>query len=131
MKMSKLIFHCFLLITLILCTGCQSSNLITAGKEPTDIIRINSGEEFMITLDSNPTTGYQWQMARPLDNRLLKFMGTEYLASQKGLIGAGGKEQWSFQAIEKGKACIYLEYVRPWEKDAEPAIKKEFTIIIE
>ena len=88
------------------------------------------GKDFVIELDSNPTTGYRWQLARPLDNTIIKLIKTEYTPGKEKLIGAGGKERWTFKATNKGEASIYLKYVRPWEKDTAPANRKEFKIII-
>ena len=33
----------------------------------------------------------------------------------KNLVGAGGKEVWTFEAVEKGTTEVRLEYSQPWE----------------
>ena len=81
----------------------------------TALIRVN--ENFHIALDSNPTTGFQWQVAKVSDQSVLQFVGTEYKAPESGLVGAGGKQILTFKALKEGKATVTLEYVRSWEKD--------------
>ena len=94
------------------------------------IIETNIGESFTITMDSNPTTGYQWQVARQLDAGLVELIGSQYIHPKTDLVGAPGKEEWSFKAIRAGKTIISFDYVRPWEKNELPAQTDTFIIII-
>lgn len=92
-------------------------------------IEVPVGKTFSVTLDSNPTTGYRWQLAKPLDEAILKVVGSEYKKPATKLVGAGGKEVWVFKAVAKGQASIQMRYVRPWEKDVGPAKEATFTVI--
>lgn len=92
-------------------------------------IEVPVGKTFNVTLDSNPTTGYRWQLAKPLDEAILKLVGSEYKKPATKLVGAGGKEVWVFKAVAKGQASIQMKYVRPWEKDVGPVKKATFTVI--
>jgi inhibitor of cysteine peptidase len=94
-------------------------------------IHARAGEIFSITLDSNPTTGYQWKLANPLDEKALKLISSEYRMPETQMVGTGGKEAWTFKALSMGQATISFEYVRPWEKDREPAKKAIFKINIQ
>jgi inhibitor of cysteine peptidase len=94
-------------------------------------IHAKAGEIFSIILDSNPTTGYQWQLANPLDEKVLKLISSEYRMPETQMVGAGGKEVWTVKALSTGQTTISFEYVRPWEKDREPAKKAIFTINIQ
>ena len=98
--------------------------------ENSKVIEASVGKSFTITLDSNPTTGYQWQITRQLDTGLLKLVDSKYIAPKTGLVGAPGKEEWTFKATRAGKAIISFDYVRPWEKDEMPAQSDSFIIII-
>ncbi len=88
------------------------------------------GERFAVTLPSNRTTGYQWQLGRPLDERVVKLIGSEYRAPDSRQPGAGGSEVWIFEARGPGEATIILHYVRPWEKSAPPARTDTFTLLV-
>ena len=92
-------------------------------------ITVDKGDEFILVLDSNKTTGFGWQLAKPLNQNMLKLLQTDYIPSKTNLVGAGGKEEWTFRAVNSGKAIIPLKYVRPWEK-IKPAKEKTFIIII-
>lgn len=93
-------------------------------------IQMTVRKSFVVTLESNKTTGYEWQLAKPLDRNTLKFVSSKYVAGDSNLIGAGGKEEWTFMALKPGKTTISLKYVRPWEKDAPPAKKVTFVVVI-
>lgn len=82
-----------------------------------------------ITLDSNPTTGYQWALAKPLDNDIVKLISSKYLSPKSKLCGAGGEEVWTFKGIKKGETKIILKYARPWEK-VTPELIKTYNVII-
>lgn len=94
----------------------------------TRVIALNLGDEFVIMLTSNRTTGYQWQIDRPLDGNKIKQEGLVYIPENTDLVGSGGKEEWRFKARGTGKSKIYFKYVRPWEKEAKPADKKVFDV---
>src|ERR1700676_3833531 len=80
-------------------------------------IRAVVGQEFKLTLESNPSTGNQWLIARPLDEQLLKLLGSEYRRGRPGAAAAGGYELLSFKALSEGKTQIRLKYGRLWERD--------------
>jgi inhibitor of cysteine peptidase len=100
------------------------------GARNDNIIETAVGKSFTITLDSNPTTGYRWQLARQMDTGLVELVNSQYIAPKTDLVGAPGHEEWHFKAIREGKAIISFDYVRPWEKDELPVQTESFIIII-
>ena len=38
------------------------------------------------------------------------------------MVGAGGKEVWTFKGVRPGETTVELEYVRPWEAGVEPVV---------
>jgi inhibitor of cysteine peptidase len=98
--------------------------------DPKKTVQRTVGETFSIVLDSNPTTGYQWQLANPPDEKIVKLIRSEYRASKTNLTGAGGKEIWTFVTLDTGQTAISFKYVRPWEKDKEPKKNVEFTLYV-
>lgn len=99
------------------------------GAKNDNIIETTVGKSFTITLDSNPTTGYQWQITRQMDTGMVELIDSQYIAPKTGLVGAPGKEEWHFRAIREGKAIISFDYVRPWEKDELPGQTESFIVI--
>jgi inhibitor of cysteine peptidase len=100
------------------------------GGEIPGILEVPLNSQFTLTLDANPSTGYQWQLSESLDEDVLKLEGKEYSSPATDVLGAGGKETWTFSAVGQGTAGISLEYARPWEEDVPPAVNKSFTVIV-
>ena len=96
-------------------------------------IETKTGDMFIITLDSNRTTGYEWQLVKPFDNKAIELLGVEYVAGSGGMPGAGGLENWTFRTISfrRDKVVLSFKYVRPWEKDVKPVKETEFFVKIE
>ena len=88
------------------------------------------GTEFVLVLDSNPSTGYHWQLAQPPDSAVVKALGSTYHPPATAMPGAGGSEEWPFRAVGAGRATIALSYVRPWEKDAAPVKTATFQVVV-
>lgn len=82
-------------------------------------VTLEVGQTLTLTLKSNPTTGYQWQI-RDLDEAVLKLSGYEYKADKPITLGSGGVDVWSFEAQAPGQTTLRLEYVRPWKEGKEP-----------
>lgn len=90
-----------------------------------------SGKQFSITLDSNPTTGYHWELVDLPNEDVVKLVGNAYRGPEATkLLGAGGKEIWTFKAVGRGEATIRMKYVRPWEKGAPPEKTAEFAVTV-
>lgn len=72
------------------------------------------GGELMVTLGSNPTTGYRWlEDAKVSDETIIqqvshKFVGPEIDKPP----GTPGEEVWHFKALREGTVTILLEYCR-------------------
>ncbi|MBM4270711.1 MAG: protease inhibitor I42 family protein [Deltaproteobacteria bacterium] len=98
--------------------------------DPSKPIEVAAGQQFIITVESNRTTGYQWQLAGVPDSAVVQLENVEYRVSNTGLVGAGGMEVWRFKALGPGKTAIAIKYVRPWEKDVPPVKHLQFTVII-
>lgn len=104
--------------------------------EKTDAtIEATAGKEFTISLDSNRSTGFSWQLAKPLDGTLVKSVKNDYQQAPQApgsppIVGAPGKEVWTFKAVKSGKTTIEFKYVRVWEKDKAPAKTASFPVVI-
>lgn len=86
-------------------------------------------QQFMVTLPSNPTTGYQWTVTT-YDKSILRMTNSHYSAPQTKLIGAGGNMIFTF-ALIKGKSYPKLTqmsftYARPW--DVKSGTLKQVTV---
>lgn len=117
MKLNKIIILSLLPLFCFVCS-CSQPNAL----------RARAGEQFTLTLESTPTTGYSWQLAEPLNERIVQLVGSDYTPARTDRVGAGGAETWTFLAVNKGSAKIALKYARPWEKDKPPVEEKSFLV---
>ncbi len=83
-------------------------------------LSVKANQQFYITLDSNPTTGYEWQVALISDPDVVGFVSSQYIPPESELLGAGGKQILTFNALQEGNATINLEYIRPFEIGVPP-----------
>ena len=98
--------------------------------DPAKTIDVELCKEFAVTLESNKTTGFGWDIAAPIDEKVIKFTGCEFIAAGTGLVGSGGMEIWSFRGVCPGKTSISFKYIRQWEKDVPPAKKLTFNVAV-
>jgi len=87
---------------------------------------VAASDLFTVTLCSNPTTGFQWESAELSDQSVLEQIAHKFEAPETTLVGAGGKEVWTFRALEPGTSTISMEYSRPWEGGE----KAEWTFVL-
>ena len=85
-------------------------------KNISDKIEVPAGDTLVVTLGSNPTTGFRWsESAQISDQTILKQTGHEFVPPEGTVPGAGGQEEWTFKALKAGTATVSMEYSRPWE----------------
>ena len=89
------------------------------------------GDSLIVTLESNPTTGFMWSLEENSDESVLQEAGQEFEPSPTPAAGAGGEEVWTFNALSEGTSTISMEYKRSWEEDTEPAETFGLTVVVE
>lgn len=100
----------------------------------TNVIQTKVGEEFIIELDSNPSTGYSW--VSDFDKETVAFV--EKLNKQtlphpvegSEIVGASIQEVFKFKALKTGETKISFYYLREWEIDVAPIDQKVFDVTI-
>ena len=74
---------------------------------------VTAGSEITISLEENPTTGYEWNVTSSTG---LEYVNDTYIAPETGLVGAGGVHVWEYIAAEEGAGEFSAIYKRPWEE---------------
>lgn len=135
----------FLLIVIILMTGCTTSSptpappLPSTGEiqttlpeptDPTQLITVKSAETFNLVVPSNPSTGYHWDIIPELDEKIVAFAEQNYFAEQPVIPGSGGMEVWTFRALSAGDTTIMLGYYPP-ANSSDPQEAITFSIHVE
>lgn len=94
------------------------------------IINATVGQPFSITLEANPTTGYSWALAQPLDESVLQVVQHTYQRGGPAMPGAGGNDVWTFEPLCAGFTTIALKYRRPWEPDDPTARQATYYVSV-
>ena len=97
------------------------------------LVFLKPSQVLVVTLESNPSTGYQWEVSA-MDTAVLQQMGkAEFLPSAstgRQIVGAGGMERFRFKALKSAESSLKLVYRRPWEKEAEPAATFSIQVLV-
>jgi inhibitor of cysteine peptidase len=95
-------------------------------------IRLPRGETLTLRLESNGTTGYQWEVAALPRN--LKRVGDTYEALGQGrgrsaVAGAGGVQILTFKRAATGRGTLRLVYRQPWDREARPEGRFQLVVV--
>jgi inhibitor of cysteine peptidase len=118
-------------------TTFWASNIEEYG-DPSDtgkVVEVAVGSLIKVALESNPTTGFEWELTEISDQTVLELVESKYRPGEGAeqdspVVGAGGTEIWSFKALKKGEATISMEYSQPWEGGIKTAKIFDITVII-
>jgi inhibitor of cysteine peptidase len=110
-------------LSLLACTAVASADSVEVSIDDfntqnnvTREITVSAGGSFKVSLESNATTGFSWPEQAEIGNTaIVEQTDQEYLAPDSDLMGAPGKQVWTFKALKKGTTVIAMEYSRPWE----------------
>jgi predicted secreted protein len=109
-----------LLLAAAAAAGCSSWS--SGPKETPAELIVAPGERFTVALDANHSTGFRWELGKPIDGSVLTLVDAQYEEEASAAPGTGGKEVWTFDAAAPGWARIQFIYRRPWEEMAPARI---------
>jgi inhibitor of cysteine peptidase len=138
----RLFFQAALAAVIILTVGCGSH----AGSGPVQVsppeqvnltasdngqkISLFAGQELVIQLPGNPSTGYTWE-AKNLDAGMFQQVGEAvFAASNSNLVGSGGTLTLTFRVLKTGSAALTLVYHRSWETGVAPLQTFSITAVV-
>jgi predicted secreted protein len=79
-----------------------------------DIELIRPGS-LIVSLGSNSSTGYQWGEAEIGNTSAVAQASRNTVAPSTTVVGAAGKDVWTFNSKAAGQTTIKMSYSRPWE----------------
>lgn len=91
-------------------------------------ISVKVGQDFLIALPANPTTGYSWSAKSSAAAIAVEGSAYQPSAAGKGMMGAGGQQIFVLEATRAGMATVTFSYARPWQKGVKPARTMTFSI---
>jgi inhibitor of cysteine peptidase len=145
-KIKSAILFALVITTLTIFTCCSSSDYdflrdvkVELGYEDfieqahySGSVEIGVGGKLTVVLYSNGTTGFSWsESAQISDQGVLQQKDHTFLPPESNLIGAGGKEVWTFKALRPGMSTVYIEYSRPWEGGEKKVWTFNLTVRVE
>ena len=110
-----------ILIAIFVYCECISSqdDLIFNKEDDGKIANLKVADEFFISLDASPTTGYTWAVAQ-IDSSLIEQIGEVAFKAESELLGASGIQTFTFNCIQTGNTVLEMIYHRPWDKESAP-----------
>ena len=143
----------FMMATILLTASACSGEIMAAGDtEDTDLgllkqvtvdasydgqdIHVPAGQLLVITLESNQTTGFRWELSEPIDEGILALILSEFEPGEKAkqnppIYGAGGTEVWTFEVLTAGTTTIAMEYNQPWDGGEKAVQTFTLTVVVE
>ena len=99
---------------------------LTDGPVALELIgRVKKGESIPVILESNPTTGFIWELTNA-DARQVLQQGESVFEPKSNLLGASLTQIIYLEGLEEGETSVQFIYRRPWLRDQVP--KRKTTI---
>jgi len=87
------------------------------------------GDDVIVRLPENPTTGYQWRIDEL--PTMLNLLSTDFMIAAEPAPGAGGQRIIRFRATRSGVARVRMVLARSWETHAAPQRTYGFSIRVQ
>lgn len=131
--MKKTFAFLFLSILLVSCASPTQAPDPAGGTrpaltDPAQPIEVQAGDVFHIVVDSNPSTGYHWDIVGEPSG--VEFISSEYTADEPVIPGSGGVDVWTFNAVSAGQTQITLGSFPPGADVTEPAQTVTFNVVV-
>ncbi|QHF04708.1 peptidase inhibitor I42 [Pseudomonas asturiensis] len=110
-------------LSLALLSACAQTpkNIVSIDSQNDCPLSLKTGQTLILTLPSNPTTGFRWLTQNPAQN-ILRSLGPEVYANgaNKEMIGSGGESVWRYKATEAGTGRLLMVSQQPWAPEVPP-----------
>lgn len=94
--------------------------------DPSQPLQLGVGDKVSLVLDSNPTTGYRWEVT-VADEAVARVASDVYLPPRSQAMGAGGTQAVEIEGVGPGETTVTAVYVRSFEPD-QPAQTETWTV---
>lgn len=86
-------------------------------KDNDSAVTANAGTHLVISLEGNPTTGFEW-VADEIDATVVTNLHSKYVKGGSVAIGGGGAFVFTLTASGKGTGKVSFKYWRRWQGNA-------------
>mgnify|MGYP006364120303 FL=1 len=108
-------------LALLSACATQPAQNVTVEKQSECPVQLHSGQNLIVILPSNPTTGYRWAIQDSAGG-VLRALGPEVYRNPEdaGVVGAAGVSTWRFQTFATGTGRLRLTSQQPWAPEVLP-----------
>ncbi len=117
-------------LVLSACSSDSAGLIAFSEAESGSEILIEAGEQFEVRLESNPSTGYSWEIAEEVGLKSVKLRSRSHEPAETELVGASGVDVFLFEAIG-GAEVLRLEYIRPFDEPVVPERIVEYIVRVD
>jgi inhibitor of cysteine peptidase len=108
-----------------------SYDIFMSEKHITKEVEINYPGSLTVSLASNPTTGFQWEEVKIGDSSVITEYEHEFVPPEAtGVVGASGKDVWTFKPLGRGTSTLIFEYSQPWEGGEKDEWTLGLTVVV-
>lgn len=93
-------------------------------------VEVAAGDMVVVSLCSNPTTGFRWADPVVSDSAVVEVDSWVYEAPSGDMMGASGTEHVVLHALAAGSATVSGSYGRPWEGGEQGVWTVELSITV-
>ncbi len=109
-------------------TGSNTMSKITLTEaDKGKFIEVHKGDEIVIQLKENPTTGYRWAVDKT-DNTVLALQNLGFSPTPGTGIGGGGTRTFTFIVKQPGTVQLQLKLWREWQGDSSIIDRYDVTL---
>ena len=110
-----------LALSLLAACATQPKQNVTVENQSECPVRLTNGQNLIVMLPSNPTTGYRWAIQDSAGGVLRAISPEVYTNPENsGLVGSAGISTWRFQAFSSGNGRLRLTSQQPWAPEVDP-----------
>lgn len=115
------------LLTTAAC-GDEAEVEVLTGDQSRAEIELSSAEKFEVHLESNPSTGFAWEISPMASPDLVTLDSKAYVEPDSDLVGVPGTEVFVFTTGSEGAGILRLEYIR--SSDDPPVAERVVEFIL-
>ena len=96
------------------------------------LVRLVPGQQLVIKLDSNPVTGFQWEISYKIDQTILLPDGSRFdqSSTQRNQQEEVGTQYLRFKGQQPGRTMLELVYVKPQVGTLSDSPKYRLEVIV-
>jgi inhibitor of cysteine peptidase len=109
----------FLLVFFCCAVALRAKTILLDESDNSTRVVLNVGDTFSVKLKSNMTTGYSWNVASTPP--CVQQVAADRESKKNARVGEPGFQTFVFKTADACDAKLRLNYLRPFEKDPQPA----------